>query len=104
MQGFAVDLDELDRYRRIVQDHAERFRNIGSGLTANDVNESSFGTLRAATELARVSQDLHAAVRAQCAAAEGFLSNVGRGVSDVSERTNQTEVSNTVALRALARV
>jgi len=100
MQGFIVDLDELAWCRKIVQDQAEQFDGIAAGLGPNDVNASLLGTLPAATKLARASQDLHTAARAEFSAAQEFLGSVGQGLGEEGRSTSETEIGNADALRS----
>jgi hypothetical protein len=101
MQLLSVDLEELDRCRKVIQDQAEEFGGMSGGLAARDVAPSSFGALPAAIRLAQASQDLHAAAGAQLSAAHNFLGSVGIGLYNEGQRTSQTESSNVNALKAL---
>jgi len=99
MQGFTVDLDELASCRRLIQDYARDFGSVGAGLGLCDVDTSLFGTLPAATKLARACQDLHTAAADQFSAAHEFLGRVAQGLGEGCRRTTETEIANADAMK-----
>ena len=101
MQGFTVDLSELDAARKIMADSAAQFRGIANDFAQTFADASAFGPTPEGALLAELYGEMHAAAGAELSAAEGFLNNVARGLHDVRARTGQTEFDNTKRLGAL---
>jgi len=98
-QTYSIDLDELALCRKLFEDHAESFGNIGRELGPEDSNPSWLGTLPAATKLARASQDLHMAARTQFSAAQEFLRGVAQELGENGQGTTEAEFANVEALQ-----
>ena len=99
MLGYTIDLDELARYRKLIEDHATRFGNIGVELGPEDANPSWLGTLPAATKLAGVCRDLHVAARTQFSAAQEWLRRVAQELGEGG--LQETELENVAAFQRL---
>jgi hypothetical protein len=102
MLGYTIDLDELARCRKLIDDHAESFGKIGLGLGPDDSSPSWVGAPPAASRAARASRDLHMASRTQFSAAQEFLRRVAQELGGVGLRTTETELANVAALRRVS--
>jgi hypothetical protein len=98
MRVYTIDLDELARCRKLIEDHAESFGSLGAMLGAED-SKPSWGEPPAAIEAARASHDLHMAARTQFSAAQEFLHRVAKELGSDGRRTTETELANVDALR-----
>jgi hypothetical protein len=101
MQGFTVDLGELERCRRVLQAQADKFDEINSQLAGHG-DTSSFGRLPASARLAASVNALHTTAKSQLSAAQQFLSDAARGLGDVGHRSGQTDITNAANLEALS--
>ena len=99
MFGYTIDLGELAKCRKMIEDHAECFGNIGVELGPEDPNPLWLGTLPAATNLATACRNLHTAARAQFSAAEEFLNGVAHELGEEGQSIGDTELANVATLR-----
>jgi len=101
MYGYSIDADELAACRKLIEDHAESFGNIGVELGPEDSNPSWLGTLPSGTNLATACRNLHAAARAEFSAAQEFLLSVGRELGEGGRNRNETEFANVEAIQSV---
>ncbi len=100
MNGFTIDLAELERCQKIIQDLAGEFGGVSDEFAVGDVDNSLFGALPAGAGLARVVKDIHAAAGDHLLAAHEFLHDVGQRLSDARQRLSSTEDSNAALMSA----
>jgi hypothetical protein len=102
MLGYTVDLDELARCRKLVEDHAESFGIKFSELRPENLMPSWSGAPPAAAKVVGASHDLHVAARTEFSAAQEFLRRIAQELSHEGARITDTELSNAAALQRLS--